>query len=75
MCIRDSSSSVPFLEAVRPQILIISVGADNKFGHPHPDVLERAQAMGTAVLRTDELGAIEVITDGRVMWWQAGPKS
>ncbi|MBK7179698.1 MAG: DNA internalization-related competence protein ComEC/Rec2 [Chloroflexi bacterium] len=71
----DTSSSVPFLEAVRPQILIISVGADNKFGHPHPDVLERAQAMGTAVLRTDELGAIEVITDGRVMWWQAGPKS
>jgi len=26
---------------------------------------------GTAVLRTDELGTIEVVTDGQVMWWQA----
>jgi competence protein ComEC len=69
----DTSSSVPFLTAVQPQILVISAGADNQFGHPHPDVLERAQALGTAVLRTDELGTIEVITDGQTMWWQAGP--
>jgi competence protein ComEC len=69
-----TSSSMPFLEAVRPQIIIISAGADNRFGHPHPEMLERAQAIGAAVLRTDELGTIEVTTDGVTMWWQAGPK-
>jgi beta-lactamase superfamily II metal-dependent hydrolase len=36
-------------------------------------MLARAQAIGAAVLRTDELGTIEVITDGQMMWWQANP--
>ncbi|MBK8987991.1 MAG: DNA internalization-related competence protein ComEC/Rec2 [Chloroflexi bacterium] len=71
----QTSSSPPFLQAVQPQVLIISSGADNKFGHPHPEVLEWAQKLGTAVLRTDELGTIEVSTDGQQMWWQAGPKN
>lgn len=65
-----SSSTTPFLEAVRPQIIVISSGVENRFGHPHPELLARAQAIGAAVLRTDELGAIEVITDGQTMWWQ-----
>ena len=68
-----SSSTAPFLEAVRPQIIVVSSGADNRFGHPHPDMLARAQAIGAVVLRTDQLGTIEVITDGQTMWWQAGP--
>ncbi|MFQ5401159.1 MAG: DNA internalization-related competence protein ComEC/Rec2 [Anaerolineae bacterium] len=66
-----SSSSMPFLKAVRPQVVVISVGAENRFGHPHPELLQRVRDIGAAVLRTDELGAIEVITDGRQMWWQA----
>ncbi len=66
-----SSSSQEFLAAIRPSIVTISVGADNNFGHPAPEMLQRAQDMGAAVLRTDELGTIEVITDGRTMWWQA----
>lgn len=69
----DSSSSRPFLEAVRPQIIIISVGADNNFGHPTPEMLQRAADVGAAVLRTDELGTIEVMSDGQAMWWQAVP--
>lgn len=67
-----SSSTLPFLQAVRPQVMVISVGAENRFGHPHPDVLARAAQVGAAVLRTDELGTIEVTTDGETMWWQAG---
>ncbi|MCZ7674410.1 MAG: hypothetical protein M5U34_48410 [Chloroflexi bacterium] len=47
------------MEVVRPQLIIVSAGVDNRFGHPHPEVLERAQAIGAAVLRTDELGAID----------------
>ncbi|MBE2198016.1 MAG: DNA internalization-related competence protein ComEC/Rec2 [Anaerolinea sp.] len=66
-----TSSSMPFLTAVQPHIIIISAGADNRFGHPHQELLDRAQGMGTAVLRTDQLGSIEVITDGQTMWWQA----
>jgi beta-lactamase superfamily II metal-dependent hydrolase len=34
-------------------------------------MLQRAAEAGAAVLRTDELGTIEVVTDGQVMWWQA----
>ncbi len=67
----ESSSSLPFLQAVQPHILVISAGQGNRYGHPHAVVLERAVAMGTAVLRTDELGTIEVITDGQTMWWEA----
>ncbi|HIP69866.1 MAG TPA: MBL fold metallo-hydrolase, partial [Anaerolineae bacterium] len=69
----NSSSSTPFLQAVQPQIIIVSAGKDNKFGHPRPEMLQRAQDIGAAVLRTDELGTIEVVTDGRTMWWQARP--
>lgn len=59
-----TSSSSPFLAAVQPQIVIISAGIDNNFGHPHPETLERLAAIGTTVLRTDELGTIEFISDG-----------
>ncbi|WP_420645787.1 DNA internalization-related competence protein ComEC/Rec2 [Candidatus Leptofilum sp.] len=67
----NSSSSLPFLHAVQPQIIIVSAGVDNRFGHPAPEMLERAQKVGAIVLRTDELGTITVNTDGTTMWWQA----
>jgi competence protein ComEC len=64
-----TSSHAFFLDQVHPQIMVVSAGVDNRYGHPHPEVLERATAAGAAVLRTDELGTIEVMTDGRQMWW------
>jgi len=67
----DTSSSAPFLAAVASDIAVISSGVDNQYGHPHPAVLGRLSDAGSAVLRTDELGTIEVITDGEVMWWEA----
>jgi competence protein ComEC len=69
----NSSSSLPMLQAVQPQIIIISAGVDNRFGHPAPEMLERATAVGAVVLRTDQLGTISLTTDGTTMWWQAGP--
>ncbi|MCA9957380.1 MAG: DNA internalization-related competence protein ComEC/Rec2 [Anaerolineales bacterium] len=66
-----TSSTLPFLQAVQPQIIVVSAGADNRFGHPHQEMLDRARTVSAAVLRTDELGSIEVITNGRTMWWQA----
>jgi competence protein ComEC len=56
------------LTVVSPDIAVISSGVDNQYGHPHPAVLGRLSDAGAAVLRTDELGTIEVITDGKRMW-------
>lgn len=67
---RDSSSST-FLEAVRPQYVVVSAGEGNRFGHPHPEMLERAGSVGAAVLRTDELSTIEVVSNGKVIWWES----
>lgn len=61
-----TSSSPAFLEAVNPQLVVISVGQDNPFDHPSPEVLSRLAAY--AVLRTDERGNVEVITDGQRLW-------
>jgi len=69
----NTSSSEAFLEAVNPQIVIISVGEDNKFGHPSSAVLDRYAERGITVLRTDELGTIELITDGEKLWVDTGP--
>ncbi len=67
----NTSSSTPFLEAVSPRIVVISVGADNSYGHPHPAMLARAEAVGATVLRTDLMGTIELESDGRRMWWSS----
>ncbi len=49
--------------AVSPSLAVISVGADNIFGHPHPDTLSALS--GYRVLRTDQAGTVTVHTDGR----------
>ena len=59
-----TSSSGAFLDGVQPAVAVISVGRGNRFGHPHPEVLERLVYRGIAILRTDELGTIVLATDG-----------
>jgi competence protein ComEC len=58
-----TSTCEEFLEIVSPEIAIIQVG-ENKYGHPHPEVLERLKKFGTKILRTDEDGDIKIISDG-----------
>jgi competence protein ComEC len=53
-----TSSSPAFLDAVRPEVAIISAGRRNRYRHPHPEVLERLQSRGVRVLRTDLDGTI-----------------
>lgn len=59
-----TSSTEAFLQAVAPRYAVISVGADNRFGHPNPSVLERLEQNGVNILRTDERGAIVFSSDG-----------
>jgi len=63
------SSTAGFLSAVAPRLAVISVGAENTFGHPAPEVLERLASQGdVTILRTDKQGTIELVTDGRELW-------
>jgi len=59
-----TSSSVDFVNALRPQVAIVSAGRSNHFGHPVPEVMERYRAIGTEVFRTDRDGAVMVESDG-----------
>lgn len=60
-----TSTTERFLDAVDPEIALISVGAANRYGHPAPDVMARLRSRGIDVLRTDRDGAIVVRSDGR----------
>ena len=61
-----TSSSEDFLDKVTPRIVVVSVGKENSFGHPHPETLEALyrEVGEEAVLMTAERGTIEVVTDG-----------
>jgi competence protein ComEC len=56
----NSANSEAFLRAVQPRLMVISVGADNHFGHPHPAVLARAAALGITVRRTDQDSSVSL---------------
>ena len=67
-----TSSSEAFLDAVRPRVALVSVGARNRYGHASRDVLSRRARRGATVLRTDLLGTVIVRTDGHTLWLEAG---
>jgi competence protein ComEC len=62
-----TSSTWPLLRAATPALVVVSAGRGNRYGHPHPAVLERYRAIGAAVLRTDLDGAVRIRTDGTVV--------
>jgi competence protein ComEC len=62
-----TSSSPAFLDAVRPRVAVISVGAGNTYGLPSRSVIESYVERGMFVLRTDELGSVVVSTDGATL--------
>ena len=55
-----NAASEELLEAARPKVAVISVGADNPFGHPHQEALDRLERAGAAVFRTDQSGTIVI---------------
>jgi competence protein ComEC len=62
-----TSTIDPFLSAAHPAFAAISVGRDNSFGHPSPEVVDKLEAAGVRVYRTDRDGAITAITDGHTL--------
>ncbi|MBI2304155.1 MAG: DNA internalization-related competence protein ComEC/Rec2 [Chloroflexi bacterium] len=70
----QTSTSAAFLRQVSPQVAVISVGEDNPFGHPHPDILARLKGM-ERLFRTDEDGTIRLTTDGSRLWAKAMGKT
>lgn len=65
-----TSTSDAFLDVVRPRIGIISAGKDNKYGHPHPEVLARLMAHGVPYKNTADEGSIISVTDGTEIWFR-----
>lgn len=55
-----SSSSRPFLQRLAPTSVLISRGRSNAFGHPHPQVMQRYEALGSRVYDTAEQGAVRL---------------
>ena len=62
-----SSSTTAFLDAVAPSVGVLSVGHRNRFGHPHPAVVERYLARAIRLHRTDREGALRVTLPAETM--------
>lgn len=59
----QTSSSLSFLQMVKPQTVILSFGRDNSYGHPHQQVLTNIKAIGAKTLSTAQSGTIVVTAD------------
>lgn len=54
----STSSSEKFIQAVAPEIAVISVGKDNSYNHPNEEVIGRLEQIGSKIYRTDEAGNV-----------------
>ncbi len=62
-----TATTPELLAAFRPDYAVISAGRANRFGHPHPEALERLAARGVRVYRTDRDGAVVFRSDGEAL--------
>ena len=63
------SSSEEFLERVMPQFAVISSGKNNRYGHPHTELLERLEKAGAEIRQTSKAGAVMVrFREGDILW-------
>ena len=63
----STSSCDEFLDAVTPRIASISCGEGNSYGHPHAETLDKFSDRGIRSYRTDELGSIVFLCDGKTI--------
>lgn len=62
-----NANTLDFIKAVAPEIVAVSCGKDNKYGHPTAEALEAYASVGATVYRTDELGTIVFTGDGKTI--------
>ncbi|MGE6555706.1 ComEC/Rec2 family competence protein [Exiguobacterium artemiae] len=63
----DTSSSIPFLQAVHPSRALISAGKGHAYGHPRPTVMNALAAESITVDRTDRMGTIQYMSNGQTI--------
>ena len=71
----SSSTSDAYLEKINPKYCVISCGAENDYGHPHAEVLDRLRKNGCRVFRTDEQGSIIAYSDGKRITFNCSPST
>ena len=60
-----TSSTAEFLKLVQPESVVMSLGGNNQYGHPHEALLNRLQKQGVKnIYRTDANGTITIVSDG-----------
>lgn len=57
-----------FLNASRPEMALISVGEDNRYGHPSPEIIKELEDSGVQIFRTDLMGEVVLVSDGESVW-------
>lgn len=70
-----TASTEEFMKKVNPKYAVISCGEDNRYGHPHSEVLNRFRAMGIKLFRTDEQGTIVAKSDGNTITFNCSPST
>ena len=61
----SDACSTAFLKMAEPSYAVISCGENNDYGHPHKETVQKLDAMGCEILRTDTMGTIVASTDGK----------
>ena len=66
----STSNTEDYIEAVDPEYAVIMLGTDNKYGHPHKEVISLMEDKGITVYRTDLDGTIVAISDGKEVYFK-----
>lgn len=64
------STSSEWLDVLNPAWAVVSCGRNNRYGHPHEEVMDALQERGIVVWKTPEWGAVRLDTDGERIWWK-----
>lgn len=63
-----TSTSPEFIAKTSPEISVISVGKNNRYGHPNAEVITQLEESGSLILRTDQVSTFTLSSDGRTIW-------
>ena len=66
----NTATSDEFLAAVNPTWAVISCGKENRYGHPHSEVLDKLENDDVQIYRTDLRGTITAVSDGTQISWK-----